>query len=379
MSRRSRELRQKGIDVINLSLGEPDFDTPDFIKEAAKKAIDDNFTHYTPVAALPELRQAISRKFKRDNNLDYKPEQIVVSTGAKQSIANVVLSLVDEGDEVLLPAPYWVSYREIAKLAGGVVKVVPAGIEDDFKVNFAELENHITPKTRVIIFSSPCNPSGTVFTREELAVLAGVLKRHPSVYAISDEIYEHMTYAGKHFSLAQFSEIYNQVITVNGVSKGFAMTGWRVGYIGAPLEIAQAAEKIQGQMTSATCSIAQKATEAAVDADPSRIQGMIDTFLKRRDLMLELMKDIEGVRTNVPQGAFYVFPDVSALFGKSNNNGKIRDAVDFCNYILEEGHVAIVPGDAFGSPNCVRISYAASEKDITEAVKRIKTAIANLH
>lgn len=379
MSRRSRELRAKGIDIINLSLGEPDFNTPEFIKEAAKKAIDENLTHYTPVAAYPELRKAISQKFKRDNNLDYAPEQIVVSTGAKQSIANVVMSLINLGDEVILPAPYWVSYREVVKMNGGIVKEIASSIDDDFKIDFHKLEDAIGEKTKLIIFSSPCNPSGTVFSKEDLREFAAVLTRHPNVFVISDEIYEHISYTGKHESLAQFQDIYNQVITVNGVSKGFAMTGWRVGYIGAPIEIAQAAEKIQGQITSATCSIAQKASEAAVEADPAKISEMITTFQHRRDLILDLLDEIEGLKTNTPKGAFYVFPDVSGYFGTSFGDQKINNDVDFCNYILEEGHVAIVPGSAFGAPDCVRISYAASDQDIRNAVQRLSKALKNLN
>ncbi|MEQ9062996.1 MAG: pyridoxal phosphate-dependent aminotransferase [Vicingaceae bacterium] len=378
MSRRSRELQQKGIDVINLSLGEPDFDTPDFIKEAAKTAIDNNITHYTPVPALLELRQAISRKFKRDNGLDYSPEQIVVSTGAKQSIANVALSLINEGDEVILPVPYWVSYREIVGLAGGKVVLMPSSIETDFKVDFARLGDYITEKTKLIIFSSPCNPSGTVYSKDELRALADILIRYPNVYVIADEIYEHISYVKKHESLAQFKEIYDQVITVNGVSKGFAMTGWRVGYIGAPLPIAQAAGKIQGQITSATCSIAQKAAEAAVDAEPSVTQGMVDAFLHRRDFIISLLKDIPGIRCNVPDGAFYVFPEVSSYFGKSYQGEVIKNAADLCNYVLEKGHVALVPGEAFGSPECIRISYAASEQNIRTAVDRLKTSLEKL-
>ena len=378
MSRRSRELRAQGHDIITLSLGEPDFDTPDFIKDAAKKAIDDNLTHYTPVAAYNEVREAISKKLMRDNKLDYKAEQIVVSTGAKQSIANVVLALIDEGDEVLLPVPYWVSYREIVKLAGGVVVEVPSDVTTDYKVDFSKLGDYMTEKTKLMIFSSPCNPSGTVFSKDDLADLAKVMKENPNLYVISDEIYEHISYTKQHESLAQFSEIFDQVITINGVSKGFAMTGWRVGYIAAPLHIAKACEKIQGQVTSATCSIAQKACQAAVEADPSAVKNMVDKFLNRRDLMIDLMKEIPGFITNVPEGAFYLFPDVSAYFGKSFNGQEIKDAVDLCDFLLNEAHVAIVPGSAFGSPECIRISYAASDDDIREAVSRIKNSLLKL-
>lgn len=378
MSRRSRELRQKGVDVINLSLGEPDFNTPEFIKDAAKQALDDNITHYTPVPGILELRQSISKKLKRDNNLDYPPEQIVVSTGAKQSLANVVLSLVNDGDEVILPVPYWVSYREIVGLAGGKIVAMHSGIEQDFKVDFTKLGDYITPKTKLIIFSSPCNPSGAVYSKDELKQLADILVKNPSIYVISDEIYEHISYTEKHESLGQFPEIYDQLITVNGVSKGFAMTGWRVGYIGAPLHIAQAAGKIQGQVTSGTCSIAQLAAKAAVDADPSVVSDMLDAFKYRRDLILELLKAIPGMNCNKPEGAFYVFPEVSSYFGTEVDGRKITDSVDLCNYILEVGHVAIVPGNAFGSPECIRISYAASESQIREAVNRIKSVLEKL-
>ena len=378
MSRRSRELRAQGHDIITLSLGEPDFDTPQFIKDAAKKAIDDNLTHYTPVAAYNEVREAIAKKLMRDNNLNYKAEQIVVSTGAKQSIANVVLALIDEGDEVLLPVPYWVSYREIVKLAGGVVVEIPSDVTTDYKVDFSKLGDFITDKTKLMIFSSPCNPSGTVFSKEDLADLAEVMKKHPNLYVISDEIYEHISYTKRHVSLAQFNEIFDQVITINGVSKGFAMTGWRVGYIAAPLHIAKACEKIQGQVTSATCSIAQKACQAAVEAHPSAIKDMVDKFLHRRDYMIDLMKDIPGFVTNVPEGAFYLFPDVSAYFGKTFNGQEIKDAVDLCDFLLNEAHVAIVPGSAFGSPECIRISYAASDNEIKEAVSRIKNSLLKL-
>ena len=378
MSRRSRELRQKGIDVINLSLGEPDFNTPEFIKEAAKKAMDDNITHYTPVPALPELREAISQKMKRDNNLDYKPEQIIVSTGAKQSIANVVFSLINEGDEVILPVPYWVSYREVVGLMGGKVVKMPSSIETNFKVDFSNIENFITNRTKLIIFSSPCNPSGMVYDKEDLKKLADVLVKHPNIYVISDEIYEHILYTKKHESLAQFEEIYNQVITVNGVSKGFAMTGWRVGFLAGPIEIVQACNKIQGQITSATCSIAQKAAQAALEADPAVVSDMAAKFHERRDLIIDLMKDIPGLKLLVPEGAFYIFPDISTYFGTTIGDNSINSSVDLCDYLLNEAHVAIVPGSAFGSPECVRISYAASTDNIRDAVDRIKTALSKL-
>jgi aspartate aminotransferase len=378
LSRRSRELKAQGIDVINLSLGEPDFNTPEFIKDAAKKALDDNLTHYTPVASYPEVRLAISKKFKRDNNLDYSPEQIVVSTGAKQSIANVVLSLVDEGDEVILPVPYWVSYREIVKMAGGIVVEIKSDVSTDYKVDFSKLDEYITKKTKLLIFSSPCNPSGTVFSKKDLRDLADAMIRNPNFYVISDEIYEFISYTKKHESLAQIPEIFDRVITVNGVSKGYAMTGWRVGYIGAPLAIAKACEKIQGQMTSATCSIAQKAAQSAVEADPAVLKSMVDAFYTRRNLMIDLLKEIPGFICNVPEGAFYLYPDVSEYFGKSFGTKTMQNATDLCDFILNEGHVAIVPGSAFGSPECIRISYAASEKDIRESVRRIKEVLTKL-
>ena len=378
MSRRSRELSAQGIDVITLSLGEPDFDTPEFIKEAGKKAMDDNLTHYTPVAAYQEVREAISKKFKRDNNLDYKAEQIVVSTGAKQSIANVVLALVNKGDEVLLPVPYWVSYREIIKMAGGIPVEIKSDVTTNYKVDFSKLGEYITAKTKLMIFSSPCNPSGTVFSHDDLRDLADVMKANPQLMVISDEIYENILYTNKHESLAQFDEIKDQVITVNGVSKGFAMTGWRVGYIGAPVEIAKACEKIQGQITSATCSIAQKAAQAAVEADPSVTHDMVKAFERRKKLIMELIAEIPGFIPNQPEGAFYMFPDVSGYFGKSNGDFTIKDSVDLCDYILNEGHVAVVPGSAFGSPECIRISYAASEDVIREAMSRIKNVLSKL-
>lgn len=378
MSRKSREMKESGIDVISLSLGEPDFNTPDFIKDAAKQAIDDNYTYYPPIAGYKDVREAISRKFKRDNNIDYTPDQIVVSTGAKQSIANVVLCTINPGDEVLLPAPYWVSYFEIVKLAGGIPVVIETKIENDFKITGDELEAFITDKTKMMIFSSPCNPSGSVYTADELADLARVIKNHPNLLVVSDEIYELINFEGGHASLAANQEIYDQVITVNGVSKGFAMTGWRCGYIGAPLWLAKACDKMQGQFTSATSSITQRAVLQAVNADPSCINYMKDAFEKRRDLVLGLLNQIPGFETNLPKGAFYIFPDVTALFGKKHNGTEIKDSSDLCMYLLEEAHVGLVPGDAFGSPNCIRISYAASEETLKEALKRIKSAIEKL-
>jgi aspartate aminotransferase len=379
MSRKSRELKAEGKDVISLSLGEPDFFTPQFIKDAAKKAMDDNFTMYTPVPGYDDLRESISRKFNRDNGLNYTKDQIVVSTGAKQSIANVVLSIVGPGDEVIVPAPYWVSYVEIVKVAEGTPVVINAGIENDFKINGKQLEAAITPKTKMLIFSTPCNPTGSVYTKEELRDLADVLVKYPNIVVISDEIYEHINFIGKHESLAQFPEVYDQVVTVNGVSKAWAMTGWRLGYIGAPKLIADACNKVQGQFTSGTCSITQKATIAAMDADPAVLKDMIVAFNNRRRLVLTALNEMDGVRANVPVGAFYVFPDVSSFFGKSYNGTVVKDANDLCLYLLAEALVALVSGDAFGDPNCIRISYAASEETLAEAMKRIKLALEKLN
>jgi aspartate aminotransferase len=378
MARMSRELKVQGHNVIALSLGEPDFDTPEFIKESAKNAIDNNYSHYTPVPGLLELREAISKKLKRDNKLDYSPDQIVVSTGAKQSIANVCLSLLNSGDEVILPAPYWVSYYELVKLGEATPIVVKSSIDNDFKMSPQDLENAITPNTKMIIFSSPCNPSGTVYSQQELEELAKVLENYPNIYVVSDEIYELINFGVKHFSIARIDSIRDRVITVNGVSKGFAMTGWRVGYIAAPQWIASACNKIQGQVTSATCAIAQKATETAMLASPSEVEHMRIAFHKRRDLMLEMLSEIPGIRTNIPDGAFYIFPDISHYFGKRDGEKTISNSSDFCMYILNDAHVALVAGEAFGSPNCVRISYAASEENLIEAVKRMKKSLAKL-
>jgi aspartate aminotransferase len=379
MSRKSRELKAEGKDVISLSLGEPDFFTPEFIKDAAKKAMDENYTMYTPVPGYDDLRESISRKFKRDNGLSYSKDQIVVSTGAKQSIANVVLSIIGPGDEVVIPAPYWVSYLEIVKVAEGVPVVINAGIESDFKISGKQLEAAITPRTKMLIFSTPCNPTGSVYTKEELKDLADVLAKYPHIVVISDEIYEHINFIGKHESLAQFPEVYDQVVTVNGVSKAWAMTGWRLGYIGAPKLIADACNKVQGQFTSGTCSITQKASIAAMDADPAVLKDMIAAFDRRRKLVLDALNAMPGVRANVPVGAFYVFPDVSSFFGKSHNGTVVKDANDICLYLLAEALVALVSGDAFGDPNCIRISYAASEETLTEAMKRVGAALAKLN
>lgn len=378
MASKSRELKAQGKDIISLSLGEPDFNTPLFIKEAAKQAIDDNFSTYPPVPGYLDLREAISAKFKRDNGLDYAPEQIVVSTGAKQSLINVILSLVNEGDEVIVPAPYWVTYYEQVKMAGGIPVVITTTIENDFKITAQQLENAITDKTKLMIFSNPCNPTGSAYSYDHLKSLAEVVAKHPELYVISDEIYEHINFVGKNESFAQFPEVYNQTITVNGVSKAFAMTGWRVGYIGAPKEIAAACVKIQGQYTSGTSTISQRATKAAVEADPSEIKFMVDAFHQRRDLVIALLKEIEGIKINEPEGAFYVFPDISSFFGKSINGRIINTAEDLTMYILDEALVALVTGEAFGDPNCIRISYAASETELKEALKRIKTALDKL-
>ena len=378
MARMARELREQGKDIIGLSLGEPDFDTPDFIKEACKIAVDENYSHYPPVNGYGPVREAISRKFKRDNNLDYSPDQIVVSTGAKQSLANVVLSIVSSGEDVLLPAPYWVSYSDIVRLANANPIGLPTSIDNDFKVTATELEAAITPKTRMIIYSSPCNPSGSVYSREELEDIADVIKRNPEIYVISDEIYELINFSGDHCSLASFPEIFDQVITVNGVSKAFAMTGYRLGYIGAPLWIAKACSKIQGQFTSAPSGISQMGAMAAVEADPSAVEFMKKEFLKRRDMMLGLLAEIPGLKLNVPEGAFYIFPNVSSYFGKNINGTTINNATDLCMYLLENEHVALVSGDAFGDPNCLRLSYAASEDLLREAADRIKRGLARL-
>lgn len=378
MAAKSRELKAQGIDIISLSLGEPDFNTPDFIKEAAKKAIDDNFTHYPPVAGYTEVLEAISAKFKRDNNLDYSPKQIVVSNGAKQSLANVLLSLIDEGDEVLVPTPYWVSYVELIKLAGGIPVFIKSDVSSDFKITDAQLSAAITDKTKLIMFSSPCNPSGSVYTKNELESLKNVLVKHPSIFVLADEIYELINFGEKHFSIACFKDLYNQVITVNGVSKGFAMTGWRIGYIGAPDWIAKAVTKMQGQITSAPSSIAQKAAQAAVEADPESVKNMRDAFLKRRDFMLEKLNKIPGLKCSVPTGAFYLFPDVQFFFGKSYNGKTIENADDLSMYLLEEARVAVVTGNAFGNPECIRLSYAASDEALSEAASRMSKAFAQL-
>ena len=379
MARKSRELKANGIDIISLSLGEPDFNTPDVIKEAAKKAIDDNFSYYTHVSGYLELREAICKKFKRDNGIDYSPDEIVVSTGAKQSIANAVLCIVNPGDEVIIPAPFWVSYLEILKLAEGKPVMIDTTIESDFKMSPEQLEKSITSKTRLIMLSTPCNPTGSVYNREELRALAQVIIKYPELYVISDEIYEHINFIGGHQSFAQFDFIKERVITINGVSKGFAMTGWRGGIMAAPKWIAQACDKIQGQFTSATSSITQKAMHKAMELDfDTYIKPMRDAFLKRRDLVLRLMREIPGLKTNVPQGAFYVYPEVSYYFGKKYKEYLILNATDLTLYLLDEGHLALVPGAAFGEDRYIRFSYATNEENLIEALKRMKDALSKL-
>ena len=375
MAAKARELRGEGKDIIGLSLGEPDFNTPDFIKEAAIQAINDNYNSYSPVDGYVELKEAIITKFKRDNNLTYTPSQIVVSTGAKQSLANIAGVMLNEGDEVLLPCPYWVSYSDIVKLYDGVPVEVKTSIDTDFKMTPKQLEAAITPNTKMIWFSSPCNPSGSVYSNTELRALADVLVKHPNIYVVSDEIYEHINYGEGHASIGEFEDMYNNTITVNGVSKAFAMTGWRIGYIGAPEKIARACNKMQGQMTSGANCIAQRAVITALNESPSRVQYMINEFKERRDLILKLVNGIEGFKANTPDGAFYVFPDVTHYFGKTLRGKKINNATDFSLYLLEEALVATVTGEAFGNPDCIRISYAASKEQIIEAIKRIKEVV----
>lgn len=377
MAAKARELRAEGKDIIGLSLGEPDFNTPDFIKDAAITAINEDYNSYTPVDGYQELKEAIIHKFKRDNNLNYDLPQIVVSTGAKQSLANVAMVMLNEGDEVILPCPYWVSYAEIVKLAEGVPVEVKTSIDTDFKMTPEQLEAAITPKTKMVWFSSPCNPSGSVYSKEELRGLADVLQKHPNVYVVSDEIYEHINFVGGHASMAQFEDMYDRTVTVNGVSKAFAMTGWRVGFIGAPAWIARACNKMQGQVTSGTNCIAQRAVITAMQASPDKVQYMVEEFKKRRNLVLKLINDIPGFKANQPEGAFYVFPDISYYFGKTLRGTTINNATDFSMYLLEEALVATVTGDAFGNPNCIRISYAASQKELIEALNRIKKALSN--
>jgi aspartate aminotransferase len=378
MARRSRELIAQGVDIISLSLGEPDFKTPDVIKQAAKDAIDHDFSYYTHVSGYQELRAAVAKKFERDNGLKYTADQIVVSTGAKQSIANVVLSLINPGDEVLVPMPFWVSYIELIKLAEGVPVIIPTSIENNFKVTPEQIAKAMTPKTRLFMFSTPCNPTGTVYSKEELRGIAEVIAKQPECYILSDEIYEHINFAGGHESMAQFDFIYDRVATINGVSKGFAMTGWRGGILAAPLWLAKACDKMQGQFTSATSSITQKAMHTAMEMDPTTTYELRDAFKRRRDLMLAAMKDIPGMKLNVPEGAFYLFPDVRAFFGKRFGETVINNATDLSLYLLDQAHVAIVPGAAFGDDNYIRISYATADEKLVEAARRMKEALAKL-
>lgn len=378
MAKLGRELRAKGVDVIDLSLGEPDFDTPQHIKDAAIKAINDNWSHYTPVPGFLDLREAVCTKLKRDNGLDYKPENIVTSTGAKQSLANVILALADEGDEVIIPTPYWVTYSELVKIARGKVVEIRSSLESGFKITPAELEAAITPKTKVFLFSSPCNPSGAVYSKAELEGLAAVFRKHPHIYIIADEIYEYINFVGKHESIAQFADLKDRVIIVNGLSKGFAMTGWRLGYIAADIEIAKACEKLQGQFTSATCSITQKAAVVALTTDLKPSMEMTEEFTRRRARVLELVKDIPGIKCFAPEGAFYIFPDVSYYYGKSDGETTISNSADFSMYLLNTAHVSSVMGEAFGEPLCVRFSFANSMQNIERAWERIKAALAKL-
>ncbi|MBS1513172.1 MAG: pyridoxal phosphate-dependent aminotransferase [Bacteroidetes bacterium] len=378
MAKLGRELRAKGIDVIDLSLGEPDFDTPQHIKDAAIKAINDNWSHYTPVAGFADLREAICFKLKRDNNLDYKPENIITSTGAKQSLANAIYAVVDNGDEVIIPTPYWVTYSELVKMAGGKVVQVRTTPESGFKISPQQLDAAITGKTKLFMFSSPCNPSGAVYSKAELSALAEVFRKHPEIYIIADEIYEYINFVGGHESIAQFDDLKDRIILINGLSKGFAMTGWRLGYIAANTDIAKACEKIQGQMTSATCSITQKAAVAALTGDTKSSMEMTAEFTRRRARVLELIKDIPGFKCFEPEGAFYIFPDVSYYYGKSDGTTTIGNAADFSMYLLNTAHVSSVMGDAFGEPNCVRFSFANSMGNIEKAWERIKQALAKL-
>lgn len=378
MSQKSNELKAQGIDVINLSVGEPDFNTPDHIKEAAKKAVDDNYSRYSPVPGYPALREAIVKKLKQENDLDFTAAQILCSNGAKQSVCNVLMALVNPGDEVIIPAPYWVSYPEMVKLAEGKSVIITAGIEQDFKITPAQLEAAITPKTKAMILCSPSNPTGSVYTKEELAGLAAVLAEHPQVIIIADEIYEHINYIGKHQSIAQFPEIRDRVVIVNGVSKAYAMTGWRIGFIAAPQWIVSACNKLQGQYTSGPCSVSQKAAEAAYTGTQKPVTEMREAFERRRDLIVKLAREIPGFEVNVPQGAFYLFPKCDAHYGKSVGDRKINDAAELAMYLLEEGHVACVGGAAFGAPECIRMSYATSDENIMEAMRRVKEALAKL-
>ena len=378
MSQKSSEMKAQGIDVINMSVGEPDFNTPENIKEAAKKAIDDNFSRYSPVPGYPDLRKAIVAKLKNENGLDYTVNEVIVGTGGKQGICNVILALVNPGDEVIIPAPYWVSYPQMAKLAGGVPVIVNAGFDQDFKMTPEQLEAAITPRTKMLILCSPSNPTGSVYSKEELAALADVLRKHPDVFVLADEIYEHINYIGKHHSIAQEPGLKEQVIIANGVSKAYAMTGWRIGFLAGPEWIIKGCNKLQGQYTSGTCSVSQKAAEAAYTLDQSAVEEMRQAFERRRDLIVKLAKEVPGLEVNIPQGAFYLFPKCNSYFGKSNGDKTINNSTDFAMYLLEEAHVATVGGDAFGDPDCFRMSYATSDENIKEAIRRIKEALSKL-
>ena len=378
MAKLGRELRAKGLDIVDLSLGEPDFDTPDHIKAAAKKAIDDNWSHYTPVAGFLDLREAVCHKFKRDNNLDYAPENIVVSTGAKQSLANVILSLVDTDDEVIIPTPFWVTYAALVQLAGGKVKLIKTELENGYKITAGELEAAITPKTKMFIFSSPCNPSGAVYNKKELDALAEVFKKHPNVFIVSDEIYEYINYSGKHYSIAEHDELKNRVAIINGLSKGFAMTGWRLGFIAAPTEIAKACDKLQGQFTSGTNAVTQRAAITALTSPLDATYKMVEEFTRRRKRVMELMHGIEGFRFAEPDGAFYAFPCVDSYFGKSDGEQTIHSADDLSMYLLNKGHVSTVTGSAFGDEHCIRLSFANSTENIEKGFERIKNALSKL-
>ena len=378
MSQKSSEMKAQGIDVINMSVGEPDFNTPENIKEAAKKAIDDNFSRYSPVPGYPDLRKAIVAKLKNENGLDYTANEVIVGTGGKQGICNVILALVNPGDEVIIPAPYWVSYPQMAKLAGGVPVIVNAGFDQNFKMTPEQLEAAITPKTKMLILCSPSNPTGSVYSKEELAALADVLRKHPDVFVLADEIYEHINYIGKHHSIAQEPGLKEQVIIANGVSKAYAMTGWRIGFLAGPEWIIKGCNKLQGQYTSGTCSVSQKAAEAAYTLDQSAVEEMRQAFERRRDLIVKLAKEVPGLEVNIPQGAFYLFPKCNSYFGKSNGDKTINNSTDFAMYLLEEAHVATVGGDAFGDPDCFRMSYATSDENIKEAIRRIKEALSKL-
>ena len=379
MSQKSSEMKAQGIDVINMSVGEPDFNTPDHIKEAAKKAVDENWSRYSPVPGYPDLRKAVVEKLKRENGLDYSVSEILVSNGAKQAVCNAVMALVDDGDEVIIPAPYWVSYPQMALLAGGTPVHIPAGFEQNFKITPAQLEAAITPKTRMLILCSPSNPTGSVYSREELEGLANVLRKHPEVYVLADEIYEHINYVGKHESIAQFPGMKEQTIIINGVSKAYAMTGWRIGYMAAPEWIVKGCNKLQGQYTSGPCSVSQKAAEAAYVLSQDCVEEMRVAFERRRNLIVELAKDIPGLEVNVPQGAFYLFPKCTSFYGKTDGERTINNSTDLAMYLLEVGHVATVGGDAFGDPECFRMSYATSDDNIREAMRRIKDCLARLH